>query len=390
VTQEGNFNWDNGYNPTSVQKKTPDWTQADMISVDPRSLTPGNVQQYSLGVERELDHLSRLNVDWIQSHSYHLQSGVFQTNQPKFSDYQNYVTTGKFPASYNGYWGGAGPGWEGLTPYPQAEAGYGPLLSVGVPLGNADYKSLQISVTRRSAKGFSLMASYNWSRAHGDVNSAFEELWGTGALQNTYDLKNEAKNISDFDQTHIVKGYIIYNLPFGRNKLLMANASGLANAFVGGWSLDGDFHYNTGTPISVHSTNYYQGFNSVYVNLVSGCKPTTGTRALFKAYLNTACFQNPVAGAYGGPAPQLGTAGNFIAQIRNPGLATEDLGLHKSLVMGPEGRYTLTLRIEFFNLFNRDALGGPDTNMADSTFGKIINYGGIGGRLGQFGARFTF
>ena len=390
VTQEGNFEWDNGYQPTSSEVKTPQYTQADVVSVDPRALTPGNVQQYSVGVQRQLDPATKLDVNWIQSHSYHLQSGVFQTNQPKFSDYQTYVTTGKFPASYNGYWGGAGPGWEGLTPYPQAEAGYGPLLSVGVPLGNADYHSMQFSVQRRAANGLSLMASYNWSRTHGDIDTDFQELWGTGSLQNTYDLKDEAKDISDFDETHIVKGYIIYNLPFGRGKMLGSDVSSLANDFIGGWSLDGDFHYNTGTPISVHSTNYYLGFNSVYANLVSGCKLTTGTRKLFQPYLNTTCFQNPNPGAYGGAAPELGNAGNFQSQVRNPGLATEDLGVHKSLGFGPGENYNLTFRLEFFNVFNRDALGGPDTNMADSTFGQIISYGGVGGRVGQFGARFTF
>ncbi len=391
VTQEGNFEWDGGYNPTSSEVKTPEYTQADVVSVDPRSLTPGNVQEYSVGVQRELDNQTKLDVNWIQSHSYHLQSGIFQTNQPTFANYQNYVVTGQFPASYNGYWGGAGPGWEGLTPYPQAEAGYGPLLSVGVPLGNGDYKSLQFSVTRRAAHGLSLMGSYNWSRTHGDIDSDFQEQWGTGSLQNIYDLKDEAKNISDFDETHIVKGYIIYNLPFGRGKWLMSNDSGLADAFIGGWSLDGDFHYNTGTPIQVHSTNYYQGFNSVYVNLASGCKLTTGTRKLFEPFLNTSCFQNPNPGAFGGAAPQLGNGGNYQSQVRNPGLATEDLGLHKGLALGPgDHPYNLTMRIEFFNVFNRDALDGPDTNMADGTFGQIISYGGVGGRVGQFGARLTF
>ncbi len=388
VTQLHNFNWDNGYSPTSVQEKTPDWTQSDVIHVDPRSLTPGNVQQYNVGVQRELDAVTKLDVNWIQSHSYHLQSGIFETNQPTVANMQNYYINHVFPASYNGYYNACDaasscPGWEGLTPYPQAEAGYGPMLSVGAPLGNADYKSLQISVTRRAAHGLSLMASYNWSRTHGDIDSDFQELWGTGALQNTYDLKDEAKDISDFDETHIVKGYIIYNLPFGRGKMFGSAVSGLTDAFIGGWSLDGDFHYDTGTPISVHSTNYYDGFNSVYVNLVSGCKLTTGTRKLFQSYLNSSCFQNPTN-------YQLGNGGNFQEQVRNPGLATEDLGVHKSLAMGPDRAYNLTFRLEFFNVFNRDALGGPDTNMADGTFGQIVSYGGTGPRVGQFGARLTF
>ena len=87
---------------------------------------------------------------------------------------------------------------------------------------------------------------------------------------------------------------------------------------------------------------------------------------------------------------QLGTAGNYQSQVRNPGFATEDLSVHKSLAVGEDKRYNLTLRIEFFNVFNRDALAGPDQNLADATFGEILNYGNVAGRVGQFGARFTF
>jgi hypothetical protein len=387
ITQESNFNWDSGYNPSTTPQSAYNqaYTQADVVSVDPRALTPGNTQQYSVGVQRELDRTTKVDVNWIQSHSYHLQSGIFQHNQPAVADMQNYVLYGKFPSSYNNYYPASqGPGWQGITPYPQAEVGYGPLLSVGVPLGNSDYKSLQLTFTRRAARGLSFEGSYNWSRTHGDVDSDFQELWGTGSLQNTYDLKTEAKDIASFDVTHIVKGYVIYNLPFGQGRKFMANASQAMNEVVGGWSLNGDFHYSTGTPISVHSSNSYPGFNAVYVNLAAGCQLTnSGQRKLYGSWLNKSCFQNPAAA-------QLGTAGNFQDQVRNPGTATEDLGLHKSLVAGPEGRYNLTLRIEFFNVFNRDALGGPNTNLSDPNFGKITGYGGVGGRVGQFGARFTF
>ena len=382
-SSESNFNWDAGYHPTLSQVKTPDYTQWGAVSIDPRALTPGNTQQWTVGVQRELARDTKVDFSWIQSHSYHLQSGTLLTNQPTVANMQNYVLHGTFPSTYNHYWDAGGPGWQGITPYPQVAVAYGPLFSVGSPLGNADYKSFQASVTKRAAHGLSLQGSYAWSRAHGDVDSSFNELWWAGSLQNVYDLKNEAQDISDFDMTHIVKGYITYELPFGHGKTLLSGASHLADQFIGGWSLNGDFHYNTGTPISIHSTNNYPGFNSVYVNLVSGCKLTNGSTALYKQWLNTSCFQNPAAA-------QLGTGGNFLAGIRNPGLATEDLGLHKSLGLGPEGQYNLTFRMEFFNVFNRHQLAGPVTNLSDPNFGRIIDYSGFGGRVGQFGARFTF
>ena len=384
-SSESNFNWDNGYQPVLSQVKTPDYTQWGVVSIDPRSLTPGNTQQYNVGVQRELDASTRVDVNWIQSHSYHLQSGTLLTNQPTVANMQNYVLHGKFPDSYvqNPYWGYGGPGWQGITPYPQVAVSYGPLFTVGPPLGNSDYKSLQITVSRRPAHGLSLMGSYAWARVHGDVDSAFEELWGTGSLQNIYDLKDEAKGISSFDMTHVVKGYVMYDLPFGRGKALFSNDSAPMDYLIGGWNIDGSFHYNTGTPIQLHSTNSYPGFNSVYVNLAPGCKLTTGSPHLFQTWLNQSCFQNPAQG-------NLGTAGNFLSQVRNPGLATEDVSLHKSVGMGPDRHYNLTFRLSFFNVFNRNQLAGPDTNMADPTFGKILGYGGLGGRVGQLGARFTF
>jgi hypothetical protein len=390
---ESNFSWDAGYHPTLSEVKTPDYTQWGVVGIDPRALTPGNTQQWNVGVQRELARDTKVDVSWIQSHSYHLQSGTLLTNQPTVANMQAYVANGTFPSSYNGYWGygGTGPGWQGITPYPQIAVAYGPLFSVGSPLGNSDYKSLQVSVTKRASHGVSFLGSYNWSRAHGDVDSSFDELWWAGDLQNVYDLKDEAKNISDFDMTHIVKGYVIYELPFGHGKTFLSGTSAAVNQIVGGWSLNGDFHYNTGTPVSVHSTNSYPGFNSVYIDLVPGCKLTNGSPALNKQWLNTSCFQNP-----NGATGQLGTAGNFQAGIRNPGLATEDIGLHKSVAMGPDGRYNLTFRMEFFNVFNRNQLAGPDTGLNDYTatgvplFGKITQYTGFGGRVGQFGARLNF
>ena len=109
----------------------------------------------------------------------------------------------------------------------------------------------------------------------------------------------------------------------------------------------------------------------------------SGQRKLYGQYLKRDCFANPTYG-------QLGTAGNDQSQLRNPGLATEDLSAHTSVAFGPDGRYKFTFRAAFFNVFNRHQLAGPDTNLNDPTFGKIVNYGGLGVRIGQLGARLTF
>jgi hypothetical protein len=387
------FNWNNGYVGNVTNVRTPDYTQWGMVYVDPRALTLGNTQQWTIGVQRELTKDLKIDVSYVQSASYHLQSGTLETNQPTVANMQRALPNEYNSALWSPTYLASKRPYDGLiyngnlaiatVPYPQAQVDYGPLFSVNAPLGNSTYKGLQFSVTKRASHGLSLQGSYVYSKTHGDVDSSLNDLWWAGSLQNVYDLKDEAKNISDFDMTHVVKGYFIYDLPFGKNKLLGSGVGPIMNDVIGGWSVNFGYHYNTGTPMQIHSTNGYPGFNSVYVDLVPGCKLTNGSPSLGKQYVNTTCFQNPANG-------QLGTAGNFLDGLRNPGMATEDMSVHKATGFGPEERYKLTLRLEFFNVFNRHQAGSAVTNMSDPNFGRVINYGGLGGRVGQFGARFTF
>ncbi len=386
------FNWNNGYVGKVTNVQTPDYSQWGMVYVDPRALTPGNTQQFTLGVQQELTKDMKLDVSYIQSASYHLQSGTLETNQPTVANMQKALgdeyNPKNWPSTYNGYynagiWGGWYPNYLATLPYPQAGLQYGPLFSVGAPLGNSTYKALQMSVTKRASHGLSLQGSYVYSKTHGDVDTSMNELWWAGSIQNVYDLKSERKNIANFDMTHIVKGYVMYDLPFGRGKLLGGGVGPVANSVIGGWTMNLGFHYNTGTPMQVHSKNSYPGFNSVYVDLAPGCKLTNGSRKVGQTYLNTSCFLNPANGA-------LGTAGNYLEGLRNAGLASEDMSVHKALGFGKDEAYKLTLRLEFFNVFNRHQAGAPVTSMTDENYGKVLKYGDLGGRVGQFGARFTF
>src|SRR6202044_1929417 len=106
-----------------------------------------------------------------------------------------------------------GVGWASVAPFPNVAATYGPLYCVGSPLGNTDYQSLQLSVKKRTTHGLSLLASYNLSSSHGDVDDSFEDLYSAGPLQDIYNLAQERHTISSFDQTQIAKGYILYELP---------------------------------------------------------------------------------------------------------------------------------------------------------------------------------
>ena len=200
------FDWDSGYPGHAVDiGKNPNFTRYGMVSIDPRMLELGNVQAWSAGIQREISRDLVLDATFIQNHGYHLESGYVAANQPILSDYTALVQAGKQYATVSEP-GFTGPGWASVAPFPNVAATFGPLYYVGSPLGNTDYQSLQFAVKKRLAYGLSMLASYNLSSSHGDVDSSFEDLYYTGPLQDVYNLQRERHTISDFDQTNVVRG----------------------------------------------------------------------------------------------------------------------------------------------------------------------------------------
>ena len=244
---------------------------------------------------------------------------------------------------------------------------------------------MQLSVRKRTSHGLSLLASYNLSSSHGDTDTAFEDLYYAGPLQDVYNLQLERHTISDFDQTHIVKGYALYELPFGRGKPFASNSGPALNGFVSGWTISGDFHYATGTPVRIPANVYYPGINNVYSDIVPGCNLHVNNSAQVNGtYFNPACFVNP-------PNGEFGDAPGYLADLRNPGLAVEDLGVSKAQRFGE--RCSVHLYFQMFNVFNRHAFMGPDTQIGTTGFGKILPQdlnGTPGPRVGQLGARLSF
>jgi hypothetical protein len=380
------FNWDNEYPGQAVDiGQNPNFTRWGMTSIDPHSLELGNVQEWTVGVQREIGSDWTLELNVIQNHGYHLESGYVAANQPKLSDYTALVQSGQL-----GSWvtkpGFAGPGWASIAPFPTVAATYGTLFYVNSPYGNSDYQALQFTVRKRARHGLSLMASYILSSTHGDTDTSFEDTFNPGPLQDVYNLQQERHTIADFDETHIVKGFVLYDLPFGNGKALLPNAGAGLNTLAGGWTVSSGFHYNTGVPMRIVANTYHPGINTVYADLVPGCNISAHYNGqVGGTYFNPACFVNP-------PNGEFGDAPGYLSQLREPGLATEDLGISKAFRFASE-RYQLSLRFQMFNVFNRHGFAGPNTQIGSQDFGKVMYYdlnGTPGPRVGQFGARFTF
>jgi hypothetical protein len=380
------FNWDKGYPGKAVDiGKNPNFTRWGMVSIDPHSLELGNVQEWTVEVQREIGADLALELNFIQNRGYHLQSGYVAANQPKLSDY-----TPIKQAHQEWSWvtkpGFAGYAWASVAPFPNVAMTFGPLFYVGSPDGNTDYRALQFAVKKRSRHGLSALAGYTWSSSHGDVDSSFEDLYGSGPLQDVYNLEQERHTISSFDQTHIVKGFVLYDLPFGHEQAHLSSPGTVLSALAGGWTVSGGFRYDTGFPIRITANVYYPGISNVYADIVPGCDIGAHYNGqVGGTYFNPSCFSNP-------PNGEFGNAPGYLSQLRAPGLATEDVGISKAFRFADE-RYLLSLRFQMFNAFNRHGFVGPNTQIGTTDFGKVT-YQNLNGlpepRVGQFGARFTF
>jgi hypothetical protein len=130
---------------------------------------------------------------------------------------------------------------------------------------------------------------------------------------------------------------------------------------------------------------YYPGINNVYADIVPGCEIRQHYNGqVGGTYFNPACFVNP-------PNGEFGDAPGYLAGLRNPGLATEDLGVSKSLRFSE--RDQLRLYFQMFNVFNRHGFSGPNTQIGTAGFGEVLaqDLNGLPvARVGQFGARFSF
>ncbi|HUS06897.1 MAG TPA: carboxypeptidase-like regulatory domain-containing protein [Bryobacteraceae bacterium] len=234
------------------------------------------------------------------------------------------------------------------------------------------YNGLTTEVERRFAQGLYLQGSWVWARDIGDMNRG--EI-----LENPFDRQRERAVISDIP-THRTNVNFIYQLPFGKGRRLLSNASRWTNLAVGGWEFSG-----------VHS--YYSG--QFLTPLWSGPDPTGTAYTTSRTPANVTIRPDHLrdatlpesdrsvnrwfdAGAFGAPqAGRFGTAAK--GTIKGPDVNVWHAGLYKSFTFGeraPRLRWELTAT----NLLNHQNFSNPQVNITQAAnVGVITGVGGVNG-----------
>ncbi len=307
----------------------------------PFDFTPSQpyAMQYNVTIERELPGQTVVKVGYVGARGVHLPAQL-QVNVP---------TPTVLPGGTLFFPAGA----------PRLNPNFGPVSNI-LTISQSFYNAFQLSVERRFYQGLQFQAAYTLSKSIDDVSGPYPTDWTTDPAvpPNSFNLKAN-RAISSFDHTHAFVFNFTYELPYGQNKRFGANASGVAKAIFGDWSVSSISSFETGNPFTV-----LLGFDRCQT-VDPPCRPNVVPSSLRilgdpSKWYDPAGFQLQSAGF-------LGNASRNV--LRGPGFASVDFALSKNFHLSE--RLRLEFRTELFNIINHPNFASPN-NTRDPT--------GAGGR----------
>jgi hypothetical protein len=359
-----------------------------MTIMDPNFVTPYG-QQWDLQVQYELKR------DWLLEAAYVGGNGVHLLNRRQI-DPADPTPTAAFP----------NPSTRNtnlrriLNKGNPQDAAFGGAVFGGITDqltdANSNYNSLQVGLTKRFSRGFTMTNAYTFGHAIDNASGlrVSSQIFGQGPRA---DRGNSEQDV----RQRFVSSYR-WEAPW------MKSQSGALGRLLGGWGVSGVTSFQTGTPFTIvepsdrclcasgnerpdfvggtiqffdpRSTNAVTGRPNSLFDGTGGGTPTAAT--------------NPFFHRVGSGTSFLQGAGRFGNLGRNtlhgPGINNWDIAVFKSTNLSE--RHKLEFRGEFFNAFNHTQftiLSTDSTNdISSRNFGKIQST--LDPRIIQFGLRYTF
>jgi len=314
------------------------------------------VQQWSLGAQRSLTTFTTLEVNYVGSKGTNLlmrrniaQAFPYTPDHPSVQERKPFPNFGVYINS----------DWSGYSNYNAANV-------------KLEHRALNSLVT----------LAYTWAKST-DSKSAAAGIGASGfngwqGFLNNHDPQRD-HGLSDFDVDHRLVGSFVYNLPFGSGQKFAGDASGVKNAVVGGWQVNGIYTWQRGFPITVTAQDLggvLDTFGTNRANVVGDPNPS-GFNPSITQWFNTAAFAQPALG-------QFGSVGRNT--MRAPNTNNLDFALFKNFELPRAMR--IQFRLESFNAFNHPQFNAPDTDVSSPRFGVIGS--ARPGRINQIGLKFIF
>ena len=310
----------------------------------PSNYSNGYVQQWNLGIERELPGQLAAKASYVGSRGVHLE--------------RRYEGNPALPP---------GPGnINARRIYPIFRQ-----IAQQESSASSTYHSLQLSGEKRLARGVTFLAGYTWSKSIDDSSSWNPNSDSPPWAQDPRNLRLE-KARSSFDLRQRFTLSYVWELP-------IRTSNKVANYVVSGWQTSGIISLQTGFPTTptVGSGDIPNaGTRTTRANLNGPGNLPASERTLDR-WFNTAAFSRPAPYTFG-------TSGRNV--IDRPGTRAFDFSAMK--IFRVRERHQVQFRAEFFNFFNHANFGGPNINVDNPGFGTIRSGGA--GREGQLALKYIF
>jgi Carboxypeptidase regulatory-like domain/TonB dependent receptor-like, beta-barrel len=336
--------------------------------IDPHASRPPRQNEFSLGIQREISR------DFVLEASYVGNRGVWWTGP---LGYLNQVSPATFTAlglnpynnpadaalltkpisdptviarvgnimPYAGY-STSNTLYNALRPFPQ----FSTITDLDSPTGNTWYDSLQVKGTKRMSHGLQVNGTFTWSKSLDNIREDF------------FNPASSEKSIQSTDQPFLFTTNILYQTPkFFSNKFLSYAARD--------WQIGAFLQYGSGLPLTppaatlntpggiISSEMYRTGAPLYLKDLNCGCINPYSDQVL-----NPAAWANPTANTFGpGPSPSIIPAANglYYTDFRQARRPQESMNFGRNFRI--KEKYTLSIRAEFANIFNRTQIGNPIT-----------------------------
>ncbi len=292
------------------------------------------VQQWSLGVQRELFRRGVLDVSYVGTKGDHLIRQL-NLNLPDPADALRVGSGNR----------------NTVRPF----LGYG-TINYRETSAISRYHGMLSSFTYRFGGGFSLTTSYTFSK---NLTDATNDRDGIDDPQNPRNKRVEYAEART-SRRHIFSASYVYELPFFRK-----SENSFARHVLGGWQVSGITSIASGQPIPRILADTANETRGNRPNLT--CDPNAGVAGTTDSgglpfIFDPGCFVLPALGTFGN-APR--------AFARAPGQNQTNLSAVKNIYFNREKKRSLQLRAEGFNIFNHTQFTGTGATLATtSTLGR--------------------